>query len=99
MPLPLAVCSFLTLHLFSDYADYKQECRSECPVVTVGAELNDIRGSGGSKGRKSCLVIACYVWDYLSRWPLSPARWWDYSPIWLSPPSPNKRAPRNKNVK
>ena len=56
MPPTLAAFSFLTLHIFSDYADYKQACRSECPVVTVGAELNDIHGSGGSKGRKLC----CY---------------------------------------
>ncbi|HGO4388777.1 TPA: hypothetical protein MB355_004721, partial [Klebsiella quasipneumoniae subsp. similipneumoniae] len=47
MPPTLGVFTFLTLHLFSDYADYKQECRSECPVVTARAELNDIRGSGG----------------------------------------------------
>lgn len=26
-----------------------------------GAELNDIHGSGGSKGRKLCWVIACYA--------------------------------------
>ncbi|MDU7248878.1 MAG: hypothetical protein E6307_16560 [Klebsiella pneumoniae] len=42
MPPTLAAFSFLTLHIFSDYADYKQACRSECPVVTVGAELNSL---------------------------------------------------------
>lgn len=55
MPPTLAAFSFLTLHIFSDYADYKQACRSECPVVTVGAELNDIHGSGGSKGEEIML--------------------------------------------
>ncbi|KXA20204.1 hypothetical protein HMPREF3197_05478 [Klebsiella pneumoniae] len=99
MPPTLAAFSFLTLHIFSDYADYKQACRSECPVVTVGAELNDIHGSGGSKGRKLCWVIACYAWVCLSRWPLSPAQRWGSSLIWSSPLSQNKQAPCNKNVK
>ncbi|MDW5580736.1 hypothetical protein SBS96_17950, partial [Klebsiella pneumoniae] len=51
MPPTLAAFSFLTLHIFSDYADYKQACRSECPVVTVGAEF----------GNDSNLLIVFYV--------------------------------------
>ena len=51
MPPTLAAFSFLTLHIFSDYADYKQACRSD-DVQAKELEFGDVLFSLVNVARK-----------------------------------------------